>query len=128
MNLGVQAVADAKTIVEDLANGFGQTATVTSPKGQSATLTGLPNDIHTTIDPETGQEVSGREASMVFARSSVQTAFGEQPAGVQKASEKPWVIVTNDSEGASHTFKVNEVRPDRRLGLVVCILEFYKTS
>jgi len=128
VNLGVQAVADAKTIVEDLANGFGQSAVVTSPKKQSATLTGLPNDIHTTIDPETGQAVSGREASMVFSRSSLQTAFGEQPAGVPDPKSKPWIIVTNDSEGVSHTFKVNEVRPDRRLGLQVCILEFYKST
>lgn len=125
MSLREQAAADLQAIVED-STGFGWPIQVTNPAGLSAALTGLSTDIHTTIDPETGQAVSGRRASIALVLASLTAAELGMPRGIADSGSKPWIVTFDDISGASHTFKIAEALPDRAIGVVVCFLEPYR--
>ena len=148
MNLRRQAAADLRVILEDAAAGFGWPITVTDPSGTAVELTGFTADIGETIDPETGQLVSGRKASVAIAIESLRNAGLGLPRGIADGSSKPWrvsfdsevyplltnagtKILTESGEeittgGIAHEFKISEVLPDRTAGVVVCFLEAYK--
>jgi hypothetical protein len=120
------AAADLKVILEDSATGFGWAITVTNPEGTEATLTGFSTDIGQTIDPDTGQAVSGRRASVAIAIASLTDAGLGLPRSIADSGSRPWVIVFDDIHGTSHRFKVAESMPDRAAGVVTCLLEAYR--
>lgn len=126
MGLRELAEQDLGAILEDSAYGFGWSITLTDPAGLTdSNLIGFSDDISQVIDPDTGQLVSGRLASVALRISSLLTAGFTLPRGVADQSSKPWVVTFNDINGTSHTFKVRQADPDRALGLIVCILEGY---
>jgi len=120
------AEADLGAVLEDGATGFGWPITVTSPAEMSALLTGFSDDISQIIDPDTGQIVSGRLASIALRISSLTAAGFELPQGIADAAQKPWLVTFDDINGNSFTFKVMQSNPDRALGIVTCILELYR--
>jgi len=125
MSLRATAETDLGRILEDNTRGFGYSITVTDPAGTSAILTGYSNDISQVIDPDTGEAVSGRLASVAM-RIALLTAAGlGLPVGIANAANKPWQVQFNDINGNAFTFKVSESNPDRALGLVTCLLELY---
>lgn len=125
MGLREQAAADFADFAEDL-DGFGMPITVTDPSGASAAITGLSNDIHQVIDPNTGQLVSSRAASVSFRIAALTEAGLGLPEGVADTSRKPWVVRFDDLAGGEHVFKVREAMPDRTIGSVTCTLEIYQ--
>lgn len=125
MSLRSLAESDLSFIVEDGETGFGWTITITDPGGKSGTFTGLSNDIAQVIDPETGQAVSGRAASIALRLSTLQMQGFNIPHDVADASSRPWVVEFADINGNPHKFKVTESNSDRALGLVTCMLEAY---
>lgn len=120
------AEADLAVILEDGTTGFGRPITVTDPSGTVGNLTGFSNDVAEVIDPDTGQAVSGRIASVALRISSLTTAGLGLPEGIADATSKPWQISFDDINGNPFTFKVQRSNPDRALGIVTCILELYK--
>lgn len=126
MGLRQTAEADLSFILEDKVTGFGYDITVTDPLGSSAPLIGFSSDVALTIDPDTGQAVSGRRASVALRISSLITAGLELPRAIADSASKPWVVVFTDINGGSYTFKVQESHPDRALGIVTCMLELYE--
>ncbi|MCH9837693.1 hypothetical protein K0U83_18670 [bacterium] len=127
MGLRDLAEQDLGVILEGDAYGFRWSLTVTDPEGLSAsTLYGFSDDISQTIDPDTGQLVSGRLASVAIRNSSLTAAgFADLPRGGADSSAKPWIVEFNDINGNAHTFKIRQANPDRALGVVTCILEAY---
>ncbi len=125
MGLRATAAADLKTIVEDL-DGFAWPISVTDPSGATGSLKGLSNDIALAIDPETGMLVSGRTIHVALSLASLTAASLGIPEGIADESKKPWIVVFDDIQGVSGTFKVSEGKVDRAIGVVVCALEFYK--
>lgn len=126
MNLRQQAEADLQFILEDNPTGFGWAITLTDPSGLSKNLIGSSNDISQVVDPETGQVVSGRSASVTLRVASIfGEGFSSLPTGVADASSKPWIIGFKDINDNPHTFKVIQSNPDRTLGLVTCVLEAF---
>lgn len=126
MNLRELAEADLKYILEDSATGFGWAIAVTNPEGETAELIGASNDISQVVDPETGQVVSGRSASVALRVASLfEAGFNSLPVGIADSTRKPWVIAFTDINGNPHTFKVIQSNPDRGLGVVTLILEAY---
>lgn len=125
MSLRELAEQDLGAILEDSTTGFGWSITVTDPAGTSVPLTGFSDDISQVIDPDTGQLISGRHASVALRISSLVLAGLELPRGISNTSMKPWVVTFDDINGNAHTFKVQQSNPDRALGLVTCILESY---
>lgn len=127
MGLREQAAADARTILEDSAAGFGWPITVRDPNELSANVIGFSNDIAQTIDPQTGMVVTGRLASVSFSIATLQAAgFADLPRAKADKATYPWVVRFNDINGKPHTFSVLEATPDRALGIVTCTLAAYK--
>ena len=125
MSLRSQACADALTFLGDT-NHFGWPIQVRDPSGLAVQLVGYSNDVHETIDPDTGQAVSGRQASVALHIATLKANGLDLPIGIEDGAIKPWVIRFNDILGVAHTFKVMEALPDRAIGIVVCMLETYK--
>lgn len=125
MSLRQLAETDLGNILEDGAYGFGWPITVTDPSGTQGQLTGFSDDISQVIDPDTGVAVSGRLASVALRISSLIAAGLTLPRGIADAANKPWLVEFNDINGNPFKFKVEQSNPDRALGLVTCILEFY---
>jgi hypothetical protein len=125
MSLREQAAQDLATIVEDL-DGFGWAITITDPAGTSADLTGLSTDVAYSIDPETGQAVSGRTASVAIRIAALSAAGLGIPINVAETDRFPWLVQFADINGNPYTFKIIESQPDRAIGLVVCRLEAYQ--
>jgi hypothetical protein len=125
MSLRITAESDLGSILEDGIYGFGWPITVTDPLGTVGNLTGFSDDISQIIDPDTGQAVSGRLASVVLRISSLVTVGLGLPKGIADAGSKPWIIQFDDINSNSYDFKVSKSNPDRALGIVVCILELY---
>ena len=124
--LRAQAETDLGRILEDSTRGFGWPITVTDPSGNVGLLTGFSTDVSLMIDPETGQAVSGRTASATL-RIALLTSKGLGiPLGVSYGASKPWLVQFDDINGVAYTFKVKESIPDRAIGSVSCMLEFYK--
>lgn len=125
MSLRELAESDLGIILEDSVTGFGWPIKITDPSNTSAVLTGFSDDISQIIDPDTGQAVSGRLASVALRISSLMAAGLGLPRGVADSGSKPWIITFDDISGNAYTFKVAQSNPDRALGVVTCLLELY---
>lgn len=125
MGLRAIAEADLNIILEDDVFGFGFAITVTDPAGTIGSLIGFSNDISQFIDPDTGQAVKGRIATVALRISSLTAEGLGLPVGIADVTSKPWVIMLEDINGNSYTFKVIEGNPDRGLGIIICVLELY---
>lgn len=129
MGLREQAETDLGFILESDETGFRWPITVTDPDGaNSFGLYGFSDDIAQIIDPDTGQAVSGRLASIALRISSLTAQGLTLPVGISDASKKPWLVIFDDINGTPHTFKIQQSNPDRALGLITCILEAYNDS
>ena len=125
MGLRTEAESVLSEILED-EDFFGWPITIIDPDGITASITGRSTDISQVIDPDTGQVVMGRAASVVLRISTlVASGFTSLPEGISDTNQKPWVVTFDDINGNSYDFKVKESNPDRAIGVVVCHLELY---
>ena len=116
MNLRAIAQRDSRRILNGDA---GIAMTITDPAGNAGTLTGWSNDIGFTIDPETGQAVSGRYVTIAISMIDL----GAEGLGIPTGSEIPWQVSLTNEAGESFLFAVMAAQPDRTLGVVTCNLE-----
>jgi hypothetical protein len=125
MSLRERAAADTTAILTNQ-DHFGWLITVIDPDGLSASITGFSNDIAQAVDPQTGQVVSGRLATVALSISTLNDAgFTSLPVGIADTNRLPWIVSFNDVQGDAYTFKISVANPDRTLGVVVCYLEAY---
>jgi len=108
-----------------LSEDFAWPITITDPDGTILNTTGYTNDIAQTIDPDTGQIVSGRVASIAISIRELEKAGLSIPINIVDETTKPWRIAFEDVELNQYTFKVISSNPDLGLGLVTCNLELY---
>lgn len=125
--MGLRAIAeqDLGSILEDAAYGFGWPVTLTTPADVEHVLVGFSNDISELIDPDTGQSVSGRVATVALRLSTLKTLGLEWPKSIADTDGKPWRVTFNDIVGTVCTFKISRSSPDRALGTLICHLERY---
>ena len=123
MSLREQAEKDLGAIMEDAVTGFGWPVTIVNPLGTSLDLVALAGDISQTIDPDTGQLVSGRLAYCSIRISTLYANGLGLPEGISESNRLPWLVTFKDINGRSYTFKVNRSAPDRALGVVDLVLE-----
>ena len=127
MGLRTDAENDLEFILQDKVHGFGFDITVTDTSETVAQFIGFSNDISQVIDPDTGQIVSGRLASVAIRMTALNTAFSDVlPVGIADAASKPWVVEFLDIAGFAHKFKVIKSNPDRALGIVTLLLDTYQ--
>lgn len=125
MSLRTLAENDLSFILEDKVNGFGWDMILRNPNGETQNLVGFSNDISQAIDPDTGQLVSGRSATVALRMSTLTIGI---PRGITNTSSKPYVVIFNDINGNSYTFKVQQSNPDRTIGVITLLLEAYIDS
>lgn len=128
MGLRQLAETDLGHILEDGSCGFGWPITLTDPDGNINTdeLLGFADDIAQIIDPDTGQAVSGRLASVAIRIARLSEVGLTLPRGIADSGSKPWIVEFDDINGNSCKFKVSQSNPDRVIGLVTLILELYE--
>lgn len=122
------AEQDLGFILETDESGFRWPVTVTDPAGLTVnSLYGFSDDIGQIIDPDTGEAVSGRLASVALRISTlVASGFTTLPRGIEDMASKPWIVQFDDINGNPFVFKVRHSNPDRALGLITCELELYE--
>jgi hypothetical protein len=125
VSLREQAHADLLSILED-ASGFAGAITVKNPAGTVLVMQGLSNDVSSALDPETGQIVSVRRASVALSIARLEAAGMGLPVGIADPKLKPWLVTFAAVGGLPQTFKVTESHPDA-LGVITCELEAYKS-
>lgn len=124
MGLRDTAHVDLREILADTVDG-GEPVTITSPTGVSESFYAFTNDIHFSIDPETGQTVTGRQCTASVLISALISAGFSAIKGVSEINAKPWLITLSDANGVEATLKISETFPDRGTGLFVMFLEGY---
>lgn len=126
MNIRELAEHDLAMTLEDSVNGFGWDIIITDPDGKTDTLQGQAGDIGFQIDPDTGQAVSGRQAHCALRISTLEAAGFDIPVKISDKTKNVWKFEINDINGNPFTYTVAEIPPDRTLGIVNILLEFYK--
>lgn len=125
MGLRELAERDLGGILEDDVTGFGWRITLTNPAGHTENLVGFSNDIAQTLDPGTGEVISGRLATVNLRLSTLYALGFALPSAVPETDQKPWIVAFDDINGRPYTFIIKNSNPDRALGLLACILEVY---
>lgn len=126
MSLADIAGIDLRAILTDSSpSGFASPIIVTDPHGNAATINGLQNDVHLSVDPQTGAMVAGRRASVALSITALAAAGLGEPRAIADPKLKPWRIEFTTPTGKALTMKVAEALPDE-LGCIVCLLETYK--
>lgn len=121
------AEADLAVLIESQSD-FGWPVSITSPDGVTVSVSALSNDISLIIDPGTGLPVTGRNATATFRMSTLATLNFPIPYGIEDGKKKPFLVTANDITGKQYVFKIKASRPDRTIGCVSCILEFWKVA
>jgi hypothetical protein len=106
-----QILADLDTIIK---GEFGQSIRISRQDGSDPNdFTGYSNDIHNTIDPQTGLMVSGRSARATLVLQDILNQFGELP-------KKLWIV--EFLEISPNVFKIHDVMPDASMGTLTLII------
>lgn len=128
MGLAEIAHADARKILNDELFGAGVPISLVAPDGTVGTLTGFSNDIGLLIDPDTGQAVSGRAATIAIHMADLQEQGLAIPENIIDQTSKPWIVKFSDRLNNEYTFKVSQSHPDRTMGIVTCSLVVYEVE
>jgi len=122
------AAVDVQLILNDEVTG-GSLIALQSPDGRVAELRGNKRDIAHAVDPETGKTVSARTVSVALSMHDLALVNMAPTRELDAATKKPWVVTFAETVGAiAQTFIVAESIPDRTLGVLVLILEFYEAE
>jgi hypothetical protein len=124
--MGVREQAEADLAVTLEAPGdFGVPIVLRDPTGFDCggqPIYGQSGDIGLLIDPDTGLAVTGRSAHVAVRISTLTHAgYTTLPRAIPDAGSSPWLVTFS-----GQTFKVKEARPDRTLGIVTMIVEFWR--
>jgi len=118
----------ARSVVEDT-DGFGTEVTCTDELGGSATVNGMVNETALAIDPDTGVQVAGKQASAVLSLTAIDDAGLAYPKAIPETTGAPWLVAWAGADAVTRTFKVIEVVPDDNPGidLVTLKLDAYES-
>jgi len=126
--LAAMAAADLQSIVGDEKTG-GCAITLQAPDGRVAELRAMQQDIAHAVDPETGKTVSARRVSVALSMRDLALVDMEPIRELDAATQKPWVVTFAETVSSQpQTFCVAETIPDRTLGCLVLILEFFESE
>lgn len=127
MSLRGEAHLDLIEILHDEDTG-GDLVTITSPDGSQEDFRALSNDIHLSIDPGTGDVITGRQASITVAISDLISVGFQDIRGIPDSNSRPWVVTAEDANDVLTNFKVIESHPDRGIGSMTLFLELYESE
>lgn len=119
MNLSEQAELDLEFTLEDNINGFGIALVIYDELNNDYSLNAQTTDIGFFIDPQTGIGVAGRQVEITIRISTLTN----QGAGIP---EKDWKVEYTGTNKNLWNAYVQQVKPDRKLGIYNIILEARK--
>jgi hypothetical protein len=119
MNLVTQAEADLQYILEDVETGFGVALTLIDAGNVNYPVNCQTTDVGFFVDPKTGEGVFGRQIEITVRISTLSGLGGGYP-------NKTWKALYTDTNGNTLTLKVQQNRPDRKLGVYNLLLEVFK--
>lgn len=122
MSLLDDARALAQSVVEDT-SAFASEVTCTDELAVSATLAGFVNEIALAVDPDTGVQVSLKQASVVLSRASIAESGLAYPKAIPDTTGAPWRVAWAGADGVTRTCKVIEVVPDENPGIDLVTLK-----
>jgi hypothetical protein len=122
--LAAIAAADLQVIL----NADGCVITLQAPDGRVAELRGNQRDIAHAVEPETGKTISARTVSVALSMIDLFSVNMMPTRELDSDTNKPWVVKFAETVGCEQTFCVAETIPDRTLGCLVLILEFYEAE
>ena len=126
MSLLNVAAKDARGIIESPRNASRDIKLI-EPNGTEHSLTVGTRSISQSIDPDTGELVSGQFISITPSLLTLAERNISMPRNIQDHSENPWLVVmTNHITSLETTYKVIHSAPDFTLGLIVCDLGNYE--
>lgn len=120
MNLVQQAERDLSFTLEDIDNGFGVELILIDDEQNRYYLACQTTDIGFFTDPQTGVAVAGRQVEISFRISSLVAQGGTYP-------RKSWTVNYIDTNANEWKMKIQEDRPDRKIGIYNLLLEVKKT-
>ena len=126
MSLLVQAELDLAVSIEG--PDFGTLIVIRDPTDVFGTGTtkAQVGDVGQAIDPDTGLAVTGRLIHVAVRQAALVAAgFTALPVGIADPLVKPWRLQFKPTGGVLQWFKVKESRPDRTLGIVFMLVEFW---
>lgn len=127
MGLTDQILKDVAQITADT-SAFGVSLIFTAPNGQTATINGTHTKHHLGVNDE-GHAINTKTVNVAFAESNLiaknpsyplRNAKGEVDLSKHKVKAK-------DSTGTLVTYIMRSWFPDEQCGLIVCILDDYKS-
>ena len=121
MNLVTQAEADLSFTLEDEINGFGVPIVLIDPDLNRYQLSIQSTDIGFLIDPQTGMGVAGRQVEVSIRISTLNGLGGGYPT-------KEWTAEYTDTNNKAWPISIQQVRPDRKLGLYNILMEIFKPN
>jgi len=125
MSLQDSAANFVRSILENK-DQFGIEMTVTDPSGVQAQITGIPTDIHQSIDPQTGLLVASRTLCVSMPLAAFDEKFGKRPEGVSARGRRQWLVELKlPTMPAAVKYAVEGTRPDA-IGIVLCFLQIYE--
>jgi hypothetical protein len=125
MNLVAQAEQDLTFTLEDKNNGFGIELTFFDGRVDeddapiSNKIICQTTDIGYFIDPQTGCGVAGRQVELTCRISRLDNLGYSYP-------KKNWIIEYKDTNNNTYNLSIQQVRPDRKLGVYNLLVEGYK--
>ncbi len=120
------ARADTRAFLNDSLTGSAVPIAITPPGLPARTLMGWSNDIGLLVDPDTGQAISGRIATVALSIADLAAQNLPIPESEHSTSAKPWVISFLDGQLDNYVFSIVETHPDRTTGIVTCTVDSYR--
>lgn len=124
MSLRDQAVSDVTAILKNTSD-FGQEDIIlTDPAGDTTDLVGFTGDISTTIDPDSGAIVKGRQLHVTIPINDLPA--GPRPEAIRLRGSKPWLVSFPRITSAAVTqYVVIGSDPDDSMGAITLELGKY---
>lgn len=127
MGLLEQIQRDVQQITTD-SRGFAQPVVFTTPGGTVSKTVNAVAVKHSTSINEFGAPVRGKTARVTVSEHALYLAGYPVRNPDNTVNLKDHKVVWTDSENISYTYVINEIQPDRRVGMIVCTLGDYKTG
>ena len=126
MGLVAQAQADIKEITSN-PDDFGVEITLIAPTSETAVIIGLHTKHHLGIDTD-GLPVNSKKAYVSFSENTLIAANASYPIRNTNGEVelKNHRVKVKDSTGTLCQYVIREWFPDEEVGLIVCILGYYK--
>lgn len=125
MNIQDRARKAVKRITGNI-NGAGVAMTLILPDDSSFDIVGTNTKHHLAVDQETGELTSSMTASISFSEDTTKDAGCNIRNAAGKVDLTGWSVKFIDTTDVLSRYSIEKWFPDEKMGLIVCILGYFK--